>query len=79
VTKVEGNKVDPAVQRSVLGCRVLRCKYSRGLPGIFESRPVDLIKIVITDEIGFRQLKIWDTHDEKNDEYCGDALQEMTF
>ena len=54
-TKMIRNKVDGAVQRPIFGLpEVPGCKYFRGLRSIFESRPVDFLEIVITEEIGIR-------------------------
>jgi len=79
VSKFGCNENDSAVYRSILGGpEVLRCKYSRGTPGILECSPVQVSEIVIAYEIGLRQPEIWDTHEEKDEEQCEEAPRGLT-
>jgi hypothetical protein len=69
VANTVGDKVNRAVQRPIFGFpEVPGCKYSRGLPSIFESRPMNLLKIVIAEEIGICQPQVWKTYNKKNGE-----------
>jgi hypothetical protein len=80
VTKMVGDKINRTVQRTILGlCEVPGGKYSRRLPSIFEGRPVDLLKIVITEEIGIRHSQVWDSYHEKDNKKRRDALYELTL